>query len=173
MNPLITAEEFAGYLQRDLDRYSAELAVRGASGIIRNHCGWNLSRIAETLVVDGNGSASLNLPTVRLNDVTEVRVDGTALDPADYTWGTNGILFRSGSPPYGYWPLGPRRVEVDADHGYDPIPDEIRIVAHAISARFYSNPEGLSAKSSGDGSRTYGAIVLSDLEMRLISNHRL
>ena len=167
LSPLITAEELAGYLQRDLDRFSAELAIRGASGVVRTFCGWNLSQVVETLTVDANGSVSVNLPTLQLNDVTEVRVDGQVLDPSQYGWGANGVLVARYR-----WPDGLRRIAADVDHGYDPIPDELRIVASTIAGRLYSNPEGLTQKSSGDNSRSFGA-VLSDLEMRLITAYRL
>jgi hypothetical protein len=166
--PLITAEELAGYLQRDLDRYSADLAVQGASGLVRTACGWNVSRVVETLTVNGNGSASMNLPTLRLNDVTEVRVDGVVVDASAYGWGANGVLVAVSR-----WPLGLRRVEVDADHGYEPIPDELRIVCCSVAARLYSNPENLLQRSAGTSSQMFRDLSLSELETRLISPHRL
>jgi len=167
MNPLVTPEELAGYLQRRLERFPAELAVQGASGVVRAYCGWDLTRTVETLEVTGNGGCAINLPTLKLNDVTSVTVDGTALDAADFSWGANGILFRRSC-----WPLGPRRIVAEVDHGYDPIPDELRIVVCSIAGRIYSNPEGLVQKSSGDDSRSMPA-PLSDVEMRLIARHRL
>lgn len=169
MDPLISVDDLAGYLQRPIDRASATIAVQGASGLVRAYCGWGLSRAVETLTVDANGTGSVNLPTLRLNDVTEVRVDGDILDPSTYNWGFNGILVAT----TGYrWMAGLRKIEADVDHGYQPIPDEVCIVASAIAARLYANPEGLASKASGDDSRTFGA-TLSDLEMRLISAYRL
>jgi hypothetical protein len=169
MGPLITVDDLAGYMQRPIDRFSATVCVTGASGLVRAYCGWNLSRITETLTVDANGSGSVNLPTLRLNDVTEVRVAGAVLDGSQYGWATNGVLaFTARSA----WPSGLQCIAVDADHGYDPIPDEIGIVVAAIAGRLYGNPEGLMQKSSGDDSRSYGP-RLSDLEMRLISAHCL
>jgi hypothetical protein len=169
MGPLITVDDLAGYLQRPIDRYSATACVAGASGLVRAWCGWNISRTVETLTVDANGSGSVNLPTLRLNDVTEVRVAGDVLDPSEYGWATNGVLaFTSRNG----WPSGLRQVAADVDHGYDPIPDEICIVVAAVAGRLYSNPEGLVQKSSGDDSRSYGP-RLSDMELRLIAAHCL
>jgi hypothetical protein len=175
MEPLVTAEELAGYLRRDLDRYSADLAVTGASGIVRSYCGWNLSRAVETLTVTANGSISVNLPTLRLNDVTEVRADGAVLDPAEYGWGSNGVL----AARY-RWPLGMQYLAVDVDHGYDPVPDEVRLSCLSMASRLYSNPEGLSSKSSGDDSRVLGDAI-SDarpsawegLELRILHRYRI
>lgn len=168
MESLVTADEFAGYLQRDLDRYSAELALAGASGLVRIYCGWPISRIAaDVLTVDSHGGTALMLPTLRLNAVTAVGLaDGTTMDASAYTWGTNGVLYKADG-----WPIGPRAATATVDHGYDPVPDEVRIVVCAVAARLYSNPEGLASKSSGDGGKTFGQ--LSDLEVRLIAGHRL
>jgi len=166
--PLITTTDLAAYLQRDLDQYSADLAVRGASGLVRTYCGWGISRAVETLTVDANGGISVNLPTLKLNDVTAVRVDGELLDPDDYMWGGNGVLVARHR-----WPGRLRAVEADVDHGYDPTPDEVRIVVSVMAGRVYANPEGLIQRSSGDSSKSFTSGVLTDLEMRLISAYRL
>ena len=178
MTPLISPEDLATYLKQDVDRATAELAIAGASGVIRGYCGWNLTRVVETLTVDSYGTASINLPTLRLNDVTEVRIDGDPLDVDGYGWGRNGVLVMAGNADR--WPAGFRRIEADVDHGYDPIPDEIRLVGCSLAGRLYSNPEGLSSKSSGDDSRVFGD-TLSDvkpatwesLEVRLLHGYRL
>jgi hypothetical protein len=165
---LITPEELSGYLQRDVDRYSAELATQGASGLLRAVCGWDLTRAVETLTVDSNGACSVNLPTLKLNDVTEVRVDAQPLATSQYGWGTNGVLVATTR-----WPVGQRRIEADVDHGYDPVPDDLRIVCCSVAARLYSNPENLLQRSAGDSSQMFRELVLSDVETRLISRHRL
>jgi hypothetical protein len=167
MDPLITPEELSGYLQKEIDRYSAELAVRGASGVIRGICGWNLTRATETLTADCTGGVVIKLPTLRVNDVTAVRLDGNPVDPDDCSWTTAGVLIARTC-----WPTGLHHVTADVDHGYDPIPDDVRIVGCAIASRMYSNPEGLFSRTAGESTRTFGKTV-SDLEMRLISRYAL
>lgn len=168
MTPLVTVDELATYLQRDLDRSSADLAVQGASGIVRGYCGWNIARTVETLTVDANGGGSVNLPTLKLNDITEIRLDGAVLDVADYGWGTNGVLVA-----HCRWPVGLRRIAADVDHGYDPVPDEIRIVCCAIAGRIYSNPENLLQRTAGQSSQMFRESGFSELEARLIARYRL
>jgi len=167
MDPLITVDELAGYLQRDLDRYSATLAVQGASGLIRAICGWGLSRTTETLTMDCNGGVVLKLPTMHLNAVNTVTCDGVLLGPIDYSWSVSGLLVARTC-----WPHIRCRIAADVDHGYDPIPDEIRIVACSAAGRLYNNPEGLKFKAAGGGSRSYHD-ALSELEQRLISAYQL
>jgi len=167
MEPLITPDELAGYLQRDIDRYSAELAIQGVSGMIRNICGWGLTRTTETLTVDCNGGVVLKLPTMRINDVLSVTADGIRLGAVDYAWSVSGLLVARTC-----WPAVMCRIAAEVDHGYDPIPDEIRIVACAAAARLYGNPEGLKFKAASGGSRSFGD-ALSSLETRLISAYQL
>lgn len=167
------AEEFAGYMQRDLDRATAELALAGASGIVRGFCRWGLTREpAAVMTIDGNGSRVLNLPTLRLNAVESVTVEGTALDAAGYVWSAGGQLYRDAG-----WPIGFRSVTAVVDHGYDTIPDDVRIVVCSLAARYYSNPERLRSKTVGATASTFtidaAGHELSELEMTLIAGYRL
>lgn len=166
MTPFVTVDEFAGYLQRDVDTYTATVALTGVSGLVREFCGWPITRSETVHRVSGTGASIVSLPTLRLNSLIRVEVDGAELAPDAYTFSTEGQLYR----PAG-WPAGFANLTVEMDHGYDVTPDAVRLVVCALSARVYSNPEGLAGKSSGDGSRSY--MQLSDLEMRLISGHKL
>lgn len=149
--PLVTAEELASYLQHDLDRATAELAIGGASDTVRGYCGWDIAYEAGvTLTVDGNGARVLTLPTMLLLAVAEVRVDGTALDPGEYRWTPAGLLWRAAG-----WPLAFQIVEVDCDHGYQPVPDAAKVVTLALAARSYVNPERASARGVGAVSTSY------------------
>lgn len=157
MDPLVTPEELASYLQHDLDRATAELAIAGASGAVRGHCRWDLALAEQTFVVDGTGSRLLLLPTLHLVSVEEVRVDGQALEADEYTWSENGALERAAR-----WPRKLRGIEVDCNHGHDPIPDLPRMVTLELAARQYDNPQRLSSKTVGGVSQGW---ELSELEM--------
>lgn len=56
---------------------------KGAQTAIRAYCGWHIAPvITETLVLDGTGTRSFQLPTLRLLEVTSLEVDGSAVvDP--------------------------------------------------------------------------------------------
>lgn len=172
MDPLVTAEEFASYLQRDLDRATAELAIGGASGVVRNFCRWNVARESATFTLDAIGSTLLVLPTLKLVSVDEVRVGGDVLDASAYTWSQGGQLYAAGR-----WPVGHRLVEVDVVHGYEPVPDEVKLVTCALAARSMVNPEGLRSKTVGTVAKVFVFETirgdLSELEASMISGHRL
>lgn len=172
MESLVTPEEFAAYLQRDLDRSTAEVAVAGASGVVRQWCRWNITRTTESMEVDSGGSQYINLPTLHLRDVNSLTVAGELVDASSYTWSRAGQLYRAQG-----WPRGFRMVDAVVDHGYDDIPDEIRIVVLSLAARYYVNPEGLRSKTVGNASRVFVLETmrgdLAELEIRLIAGYRI
>lgn len=172
-SPLVVAEDFASYLQRDLDRKTADLALASASGLVRHYCRWGLSAETITFIEDGTGTQLLSLPTLRLNAVAEVRVDGEVIPVTGYEWGRGGQLYRN----YAVWPRRFRVVQADVQHGHTIIPDELRAVVFAVAARFYVNAEGLRSKTVGQVSRTFVLETmrgdLTDLETALIAGYRL
>jgi hypothetical protein len=161
--PLVTASELATYLQRDLDTASAEFAIAGASGVLRSYCRWSISRQTDVWWLNG-GATVLDLPTLYVNEIVSVAVGDTTYD--DHILLAGGQLYRAD-----WWPRGYANVRVEADHGYAVIPDEVRLVACSIAARFYVNPEGLASKSGGDAGRAYTG--LSQMEIGLVSGYRL
>lgn len=171
MDPLITADELGRYLQRTLDPDAAALAVASASGLIRDHCGWSISAETTTFVLDGSGTKILNLPTLRLVAVDEVRLFGTALDSAEYSWTERGQLYCAAG-----WPPDFRAAAADVRHGYDQTPDAVRAVAFVVAAATMSNPAGtLASKTVGAVTHTYrdASAVLTELQQFQLSGYRL
>lgn len=173
MNPLVTDEQFASYLQRDLDRATADLALAGASGLVRDYCRWSITQETTTFVIDGNATRLLTLPTLKLTDVTEVRVGGIVLDPDDYAWSESGMLASTGN----VWPQRFRYIEVDCTHGHEQTPDAVALVTFSLGARYYVNPEGLRSKAVGGVSRSFVIETLRgdlfDLEAAMLGPYRL
>ncbi|MDP8971144.1 MAG: hypothetical protein M3N52_11760 [Actinomycetota bacterium] len=166
MAPLVTPTDLAAYLQRDVDLATATLAVEGASGAVRDLCGWPISQqVAVTLHATGNGSLVLGLPTLLLTAVTAVRVDGTLVDPSEYVWVRRGQVRRANG-----WPAW-TRVEVDCTHGYDPVPDVVRLITLSLAARDYGNPEAVESTVVGSVERKFFAPT--PLDERLLEPYRL
>lgn len=179
MEPLITTAELGLYLQRTVDPDAAALAVANASGLVRDYCGWSISAETVTLTLDGSGTVLLDLPTLQLNGVTAVRLNGIALEsPEDgwptaeqYTWSTRGQLYRAAG-----WPAGFRNVEADVVHGHDPTPDAVRAVVLGLAGAAAFNPGGaLVSKTVGAVTHTYRDApgVLTDLQAFQLSGYRL
>lgn len=172
MTQLATAGELNQHLQRDIDPAVADQALTLATGAVIAYCGWGLVREAVTLYAEGSGTTVLTLPTMCLVAVDEVRIDGTAidLDPTAVSWTRKGQLFR----PAG-WPLF-SVIEVDGTHGYDPLPDVLKLITLELAARTINNPQGLISASTGQVSRTWANPSqprLSTLDERLLDKYTL
>lgn len=136
--------------EEDIEDPRARARLEAASDLVRSYCRWPIAQTTETFTIDGEGTALLFLPTARLVSVSAVRVSGAVV--SDWTWSTSGLLE---SPTR--WPLGRRNVEVDAVHGYSPVPYDIREVVAAIALRAYLNPAGATSESFAGQTTSWSA----------------
>lgn len=175
MLPLATVGELETHLQRPMDPDVALQALQLASGAVRAFCKWDVSRTpADTLQAEGNATMVLTLPTLHLNAVSAVRVNGVSIDitsPA-LSWSRRGQLYR----PFGWAKFA--QIDVDCDHGYDPVPDLVKMCVLDMAARQGSNPQGLASATVGSVSQTYATAGSSDstltaLHERLLDRYSL
>jgi hypothetical protein len=175
--PLAALAELADYQRRDLGgvEATAGLALAGASGMVRDYLGWSVSAESTTFTLDGTGTPLLAVPTLRLTDVTEVRLDGVALAAGTWTWSARGHVRRTA----GVWPDTFRCVELDCSHGYDPVPDAVKLIVLSVATRAMTNPTepGLILKTVGAISRRWNRaaddVALTALETAVIDRYRL
>lgn len=164
----------------DADAISADMAVAAASDAIRSYTRQHLSLVTgDTVILDaiatvssgigaGYGSASvggsspgygsygfvqtLQLPEAPVVAVSAISIDGTALGSSDYYWNASGLLWR----PYGFvWGYQSHAVVVTYDHGFDPVPQDIRGVCLSAAARLFVNPVGQEKEMIGNYSTQY------------------
>lgn len=108
---------------------------------VRAACGWHVAPVVEELlIVDGNGTPRLALPTKRIESVLSVSIDGRELQPRSYRWSADGWLTLLS----GAWPDLERSVEVRLVHGFDFAP-ELQDVADALVRRMELAPSGIEA----------------------------
>ena len=107
-----------GQLNRSEPR--TEDVLNRALAAARRYCGWHVTpvRTAETVTLDGPGSRLLILPTLRLTAVTEVTENGVPVDVTSVAWSTRGLLQKKNG---GYWTNQFGGIEVNFDHGFDPV----------------------------------------------------
>lgn len=168
MAPLATASELNTYLQRTVPGPLADLLLASASGAVRAYCRWDISLATETLYAIGDGTRLLSLPTLHLIEVDTITIDGVEADMTDpkIIWSRTGQLYI-----WGTW-TSLAKVEVTCTHGWDPVPDLVRLVTLTMAARALNNPEGLKTATTGAVTRQWDT-SMTDLHMRLLDHYRL
>ncbi|WP_280441200.1 hypothetical protein [Nocardia brasiliensis] len=148
----------------DLATFQALVAGTGVealrlSGIvrdIRDYCGWHIApALDETLVVDGSGGPTQQLPTLLLNSVASVSENGVEVRADDYEWSRDGTLRRrrenvllplsgvefgwgrayprSWGPPR--WTHRYRGIAAVVNHGHPAVPENlVSVILDAASA---------------------------------------
>lgn len=174
MAALATVGELETHLGRDVDDVQAQQMLDLSSAAVRAYCGWNVTREQTTFYFEGDGTGFVSLPTLELIDVTEIRAGGTIVDPLklDIHWSRNGQGFSN------CWA---RRTQfaVDVTHGYDPVPDLLKLVTLDLAARQIGNPLNLVAASVGQVSRTWATgssgdpQAMSAIHQRLLDRYTL
>lgn len=120
-----------------------------AEAEVRAFCGWHVAPTKrEVLVLDGEGTRTVFLPTLRLTELHSLSVNGTPVDLATVQWSPTGIV-RYGYAPTSGWDgyqftrgqLG--GVEADVTHGWETWPLEVLSVVDRLAARTVADPGNL------------------------------
>lgn len=150
--------------------------LTAAEAQVRAYCGWHIAPVvAESLVLDGTGTRSLFINTLRLVSVTAAEVDGEVIDPATLEWSEAGFIRAPG-----IWVDKLRSVKLTVTHGFETAPDVAEII-RAIAARASGSPSGIVREQLGARSISLsmvapgvsGGVVLMDHERRLLDKYRI
>jgi hypothetical protein len=151
MAPLATVLDWPNFTTAPVPG-NAEFLLEAASGVIRTYTEWSISR--EVVVdhrIDGPGGTLLLLPTLLLESVQAVEVDGEAV--TDYTWSTLGMLERAAG-----WPRAFGAISASYTHGYATVPAEIKSYTVSVAAAAAASVAGKVQESIGDWSATYATV---------------
>ena len=142
---------------------SANRALAEATAAIKGYTRQQIELVSGDLVtLDVKASCDrLFLPELPVVAVSTVVEDGeTLVADDDYQLGQHGILYRMGA----YWAAGVQIVQVEYDHGYSAIPDDVAAVCTRAASRAFQAGlraaetdavPGVASKSLGDFSVTY------------------
>lgn len=173
--PFASPTDLADYLQQEVGRPQASLALETTSNAIRDFCGWSITRETVTATVDGGYRQSIWLPTLLLTAVQSVTEDGTTLvGDRDYTWTSTGRLIRNGR-----WSSNARSVTVTYVHGYSVPPGAVKQACLAAASRSVSNPQSLRSKTTGPFSWTAAGAAgdlgpgLAEIELATLARFRI
>lgn len=147
-----TATELAGYLQKDLDTYSANQALTLVSGEFARVAGVPFSATTVTYFTGGTSSATLRLPYRQVTAVSAVRLNSIVI---------TGVTLYGGSTLYRALGFGdayatpPDLVEVDLTYGYTTVPDDVKAAVLESAAAVYETPLPIRSETVGAYSVTY------------------
>lgn len=150
--------------------------LAAAEAAVRKYCGWHIAPvIIEDLVLDGTGTGSLFIKSLRVVGIHAAEVDGTVLDPATLEWSEAGYVRTSG-----VWPDKLRSVRLTVEHGFEEVPDVAQTIRD-IAARAAASPGGVVREQAGGVSIGFsltapgvsGGVVLMDHERRMLDQYRI
>jgi hypothetical protein len=171
MAAFITTAELGSYLRRDVSEDElATIATDAACAVVRRHTGQELSGSDGTVSYVLRGTASsLLLPELPVVVVDEVRIDDEVT--LDWRVEENGIVSLTDLPSSS----AERIVEVDYSHGYEAVPDDLRLVALTVAARIYEQGTARQ-ESTGSSSITFSVAASTDLssgEKAIVEKYRV
>lgn len=175
MDALVAVDELRTFMPGvTLDEDQAELVLAIASGTVRGATGQTLSLVeGDEVELRGTWGRQLQLPERPVLAVTAIAVDGVEVPATSYRWSRDGKVTFSRSSPLvnapaaalGYWGGDEVLVTVTYDHGFDPVPDDVRGVVLALARRAILVPDAgaVAQESLGSYSVTYSREAASTL----------
>ncbi|MGW5920832.1 hypothetical protein ACWFPY_17755 [Nocardia fluminea] len=172
--PLLDLEAFEAFADgTDLD----QVRLAGIVREIRGYCGWHIApAVDEVFTVDGSGGAVQQLATLRLNSVDSVTECGVLLPAYGYEWSQDGSLRK-----WSCWTTRYRGIVVEANHGYETVPENIISVildaaSSAISTKVGKGVAGDEPEKVGPfewGPRSDRGVVLTGVQRRVLDRYRI
>ncbi|HEY3259979.1 MAG TPA: hypothetical protein VGJ95_06860 [Pseudonocardiaceae bacterium] len=146
---LATPTRLAGYLQKDLDTYSATLAVDDASDTFELEADTKFSSTSTTYTVEGYGQNVITLPKLPIIAVQSVTVDGVALTAGTDYQKRGASLYRilrwGGTSYYA------ADVVVTYTYGYTAVPGSVELAVLQLAGDIYEHPvAGVSMEQIDD-----------------------
>jgi hypothetical protein len=152
-------------------------AIDGASEAIRRWCGWNVAPAEDlTYALDGGGQV-LYLPTLKLNALTSVVVEGQPVTDLEWSERTGNVRRRDHCDFPDVW----GSVEVTFNSGYDEAPADLKQIVLQVVASLLSSPSGATREQVGQVSVMWattapgvsGGLSLLARDLEVLAAYRL
>jgi hypothetical protein len=150
---IYSLEEFASYVQSDVDTATATLLRDLVTDALRSATGQTFDLVSSTVSLTPPEGQELVLPQLPATAPTNVKVGGVTV--TDWFFQTDRLYRLGGWLAYDTTTGTPLNVEVSYSHGYSTVPGDLKRIALQAAARAYLNPTGLQQHSETIGSETY------------------
>jgi hypothetical protein len=142
-----TPTELAGYLQKDLDTFSATQALTLASGDFAAAADTAFGATTVTWSTQGGPGTDIKILYRPVTAVSAVRLNGVVI--TGWTLRHNALWRTAGFGTWSAFP--PDLVEVDLTYGYTAVPDEVKLAVLEIAGGLYEHPDStLSSETIDD-----------------------
>ncbi len=148
----------------------------GATAAIRHLAGWNIAPAEEVAVALDGGGDVLYLPSLKVNSITSVTVNGEAVSPPDFEWSrrTGNLRLRSGRFPDSWG-----GVIVTFNSGYSTVPADLKAITLQMVAIAMSSPTGATREQAGQvatdwattGPGVSGGLTILDRDAQIVSKY--
>lgn len=125
----------------------SQLVLDGATTAIRKYCGWNIAPAEDlTVTLDGGGQV-LYLPSLQVNSIASITVDGTALASTDFEWSkrTGNVRRKDHCDFPEVW----GGIVAVFNSGYAEVPQDLKTIVLQVSAMALSSPTGATREQAG------------------------
>lgn len=170
----LDADALANYTRGRLDPEDQETERILAASLaeVRRYCGWHVSpATGSEVALDGPGELLLRLPTLYVEELTEVTEDGVDVPVADLEVSRLGLVRKKSGQ---YWTAKFGGITVSMTHGFDDAPD-FEAAVLSVADRRSQAPSGGIAVSVGpfrwSEDKTTGSF--SGSELAILEQYRL
>lgn len=157
----------------------SQILLDGATTAIRNYAGWRIAPARdETVTLDG-GSSVLYLPSLKVNSVDAIIVNGGLIPAEDYEWSRRTGNVRQA---FGWgWPETWGGIEVRFNSGFNDVPADLKQIVLQVSAMAMSSPTGATREQVGAVSMAWattapgvsGGLTLLERDLAILASYKL
>lgn len=173
MTAYATPTELAGFLQKDIDTYSAQLVLDKASALFSVKADTQFLPTTAVWSTIGNGRTELRIPFWPIISVTSITVAGVTV--TDYSRIKRTLFRLIGWGVPGRYP--PDEVVVTLSHGYAAVPEDVKGAVLETAGAAYQSPDNTTLSESIDDyavkfSAEAGGLALSHSASQLAALYR-
>lgn len=177
--PFILPDELRDYTKGLISATDARapLILAGATQAIQNFCGWHIAPAKEVTVQLDGGGRILYLPSLKVNSLTSVSINGTAIDLSLLEWSrvTGNVRYKSGC----WFPETWGGIEVVFNSGYQTVPADLKQIVLQVASAALSSPTGATREQAGQVSMQWattapgvaGGLSLLDRDFQIVSQY--
>ncbi|UDG78710.1 head-to-tail adaptor [Microbacterium phage IndyLu] len=155
----------------------SQLILDGATEAIQHYAGWNIAPAEDvTVTLDGGGHV-LYLPSLKVNSVASVTVNGTPTTDFEWSRRTGNLRLKAG----GCFPDSWGGIVVTFNSGYAETPKDLKNVVLQVASIALSSPTGATREQAGQVAMSWavtapgvsGGLSLLDRDLATVNLYRL